>query len=312
MTRPNSTSSEAPSPAACHGVLVLDKPAGITSRAALDQAAAWFPPRSRIGHAGTLDPLASGVLVLLIGQATRLVEFVQDLPKTYSAVVRLGVQSDTDDTDGVCVPVAGARQPALEEIREALSAFMGQIEQIPPKYSAAHVQGRRAYKLARKQQDFELAPRLVEIRRLDIESYAYPDLRFEIDCGKGTYIRSIARDLGLKLGCGGVIAGLRRTRIGQFKVEDGVNLEADGTAVWKRLLPLPAAIVHVPTIELDGLELKRLQQGQVMALANCAVRPVLSGPTWAVLDRTGNLAVIAKFDAEQNLLMPWKVFLREG
>src|SRR4051794_8368887 len=121
-----------PEPTACHGLLVIDKPSGITSRAALDQAAAWFPAGTRIGHAGTLDPLASGVLVLCIGKATRLVEFIQDLRKTYWARVRLGVRSDTDDADGVCVRVADPPVPHLLEIRQALVGFLGETQQVPP------------------------------------------------------------------------------------------------------------------------------------------------------------------------------------
>jgi tRNA pseudouridine55 synthase len=308
MTSEISAPSEALAAAPRHGVLVLDKLSGITSRAALDQAAAWFPPRTRLGHAGTLDPLASGVLVLLLGQATRLVEFVQELPKTYAAWVRLGVQSDTDDADGACEPFSVARRPTIEDVRQALVSFTGRIEQVPPRYSAAHVDGRRAYKLARKQKDFELAPRAVEIKRLAIESYDYPDLKLDVECSKGTYIRSLARDLGLRLGCGGLIAGLRRTRTGSFRVEESVSLEGSAESAWQHVLPLESAIAHLPAIRVEGILLWRLQQGQVMSLAEIPAPPSSPGPTWAVFDPAGKLALVAKHDELEQRLIPWKVF----
>ncbi len=202
-------SSAQPDTENLHGLLVLDKPSGITSRGALDRAAGWFPRGTRLGHAGTLDPLASGVLVLCLGRATRLVEFVQDLPKTYKARIRLGAHSDTDDATGACVPVPDVCPPALGEIQQAIGGFVGPISQVPPRYSAAHVQGRRAYKLARKEREFKLTPRTITIERIAIDAYHFPHLDLTIDCGKGTYIRSLARDLGESLGCGGLIAALR-------------------------------------------------------------------------------------------------------
>src|SRR5437660_498272 len=155
----------------CDGFLVLDKPAGITSRAALDRAARWFPRRTRIGHTGTLDPLATGVLVLCLGTATRLAEYVQRMTKVYRTRLHLGARSDTDDADGTVTPVEGARFPTAEEIAEAVRTFVGAIEQTPPAYSAVKVTGQRAYDLARRGADVELSAKTVQVYRIDVLGY---------------------------------------------------------------------------------------------------------------------------------------------
>src|ERR1043166_4448316 len=179
-----------------HGLLVVDKPGGITSRDAVDRAQRWFPKGTRIGHTGTLDPLATGVLVLCIGSATRLTEYVQRMAKTYRAGIVLGARSDTDDADGAITPVSDIRTPAAGEVQAALAAFVGNIAQVPPAFSAAKLGGRRAYDLARRGQDVSLAPRTVTIHGIDLLSYGFPQLEIEVRCGKGTYVRSLARDLG--------------------------------------------------------------------------------------------------------------------
>src|SRR4051794_35563280 len=179
-----------------HGLLVLDKPVGITSRDAVDRALGWFPPKTRVGHTGTLDPLASGVLVLCVGRATRLTEYVQAMGKTYVADVMLGGRSATDDAEGPITLVAVHRIPDRAAVEEALSHFVGRIEQVPPAYSAAKVGGRRAYDLARRGADVALAPRTVRVDAIDVRAFDYPRLTLEVRCGKGTYVRSLARDLG--------------------------------------------------------------------------------------------------------------------
>ncbi len=300
-------SASLPESAPCHGLLVIDKPPGITSRAALDRAAAWFPPDTRVGHAGTLDPLASGVLVLCLGKATRLVEFVQDLPKTYRARLLLGARSDTDDAAGVCVPVPDARVPDLSEISKALHGFEGKIQQVPPRYSAARHQGKRAYKLARKQHEFELAPRFVTVQQIAIETYAYPHLDLVIDCGKGTYIRSLARDLGECLGCGGLIAALRRTRIGTFDEATALKLDAKASSARERLLPLSAAVAHLPRLELPEPLVSRLCQGQRLAQTDIPNFQPESVSDLAVFDFAGELAVIVQFEPELERISPVKV-----
>jgi tRNA pseudouridine55 synthase len=284
-----------------HGLLVLDKPGGMTSREALDRALSWFPRGTRAGHTGTLDPLATGVLVLCLGSATRLAEYVQDMGKTYRAGVRLGARSDTDDADGKTEPVAGTVAPDRAALETALREFVGQIEQVPPAYSAAKVSGRRAYDLARRGREVDLAARRVRVEGIDVLAYDYPRLEIEVRCGKGTYIRSLARDLGERLGCGGYIESLRRTRVGPFRVEEAVTLDA-GDAVT-RVLALSAALAELPRVTLDDATAVRLRMGQ-----GVPVNEALDVGSVVVFDARGGLVAVARFDPTHRLLRPEKVF----
>ena len=186
------------------GILNVNKPSGPTSRDVVNRVARILR-RVKVGHAGTLDPLASGVLIVCIGSATRLIEFVQRMPKTYRTVIRLGARSDTLDADGRVTEVEQPRIPDEGEVRRAVACQVGEISQVPPDYSALKVQGRRAHDLARSGQAVDLAPRTVRIDRIELVAYSWPRLELEIDCGGGTYIRSIARDVGEALGCGGLV-----------------------------------------------------------------------------------------------------------
>src|SRR5262249_45363855 len=157
---------------------------------------------TRLGHTGTLDPLATGVLVLCVGSATRLADYVQRMSKTYRSLFRLGARSDTDDADGAVTPVAGAAAPEPAALEACLRQFVGTIEQVPPAYSAAKVTGQRAYDLARRGREVSLQARAVQVHGIEVLRYDYPELEVEVRCGKGTYIRALARDLGARLGCG--------------------------------------------------------------------------------------------------------------
>jgi tRNA pseudouridine55 synthase len=285
-----------------HGLLVLDKPAGLTSRDAVDRAAKWFPRKTKIGHAGTLDPLATGVLVLAVGQATRLIEYVQAMTKVYRTRIRLGATSDTDDADGTVTPSAAAVPVDEAVVRTALNAFLGDISQTPPAYSAARVEGRRAYDLARRGADVTLAPRTVRIDRIDIREYCWPDLELDIHCGKGTYIRSIARDLGQGLGVGGHVTVLRRLRIGPFAVEDAVSLDADAETAHRKLLPTSAAVGHLPAVRVTADEAARLRNGQTIAADG-------DGEV-AVLDEAGELVAVGTVNGGR--LKPEKVIASAG
>jgi len=196
------------------GLLVLDKPAGLTSRAAVDRSLRWFPRRTRIGHTGTLDPLATGVLPIALGEATKTVAYAVDGAKHYRFTVGWGIETDTDDADGTVTPVPGVTAPEAARVTACLTEFIGEIAQVPPAFSAAKVTGRRAYDLARRGQEVMLRPRPVVIHQIDVLRYEYPHLELEVHCGKGTYIRSLARDLGDRLGCGALVETLRRTRVG--------------------------------------------------------------------------------------------------
>jgi tRNA pseudouridine55 synthase len=284
------------------GILVIDKPPGITSREALDRAARWFPRTTRAGHAGTLDPLATGVLVLCLGGATRLVEYVQQMGKTYRSTFRLGAASDSDDADGAVIAAPGARDPGLPAVTEALADFVGRIDQVPPAYSAARVGGRRSYDLARRGQEVELRPRAVEVYGIDVLGYAYPELEVEVRCGKGTYIRSLARDLGRRLGCGAYVQALRRTRVGPFRAEDAVKLEAGREEAERKLLPMALALAELPRVVLPNGEAERLRRGQAVALP-----PGQNGREGEVGVYTEGGAVVAVALAGAGRLRPAKV-----
>jgi tRNA pseudouridine55 synthase len=248
-----------------NGLLVIDKPGGMTSRDAVNRAQMWFPKKTKLGHTGTLDPLATGVLVLCVGAATRLAEYVQAMGKTYRTRIFLGQRSDTDDADGAVTPVDGAVPVAEEAIRAALPKFIGPISQTPPAYSALKVAGQRAHELARGGEDVKLAARPVNVYRIDLLGYSWPHLDLEIDCGKGTYIRSIARDLGEMLGVGGLVQTLRRTRVGPFTAEQGIGLDVSAEVVRSRLRPMAEAVTELPRVELTEEESRRFRHGQVIA-----------------------------------------------
>jgi tRNA pseudouridine55 synthase len=291
------------------GLLLLDKPGGITSRAALDRALRWFPRGTRMGHTGTLDPLATGLLVLCLGRATRLAEYVQRMAKTYRAGLQLGARSDTDDADGLVTPVTGASAPDAAAVAACLAGFVGTIDQVPPAFSAAKVTGQRAYDLARAGQEVALQARPVTIHSIVILSYAYPYLELEVRCGKGTYIRSLARDLGERLGCGALVVSLRRTRVGPFAVEDAVSLETNPETACSRLLPAEAALAELPQLHLSMRLVTRLCQGQTIHLgARDLVPSNLGNDAEVVLhDHSGRAVAIAVYDARRKLLRPEKV-----
>jgi tRNA pseudouridine55 synthase len=207
-----------------NGVLNLDKPAGISSAAAVGRVKRLLPRGTKIGHAGTLDPFATGVLLLLIGKGTKLCEKLMDQPKQYETTVMLGATTATDDCDSPAIVTAGASEVSLEAIKDLLPRFVGEILQRPPNFSAMKIGGRRAYDLARQGKVVQLSERKVRVDSLDLLEYMWPSLRLRIDCGRGTYIRSLARDIGAELGVGGYLTQLRRTRVGDFYVGDSVAL----------------------------------------------------------------------------------------
>lgn len=254
------------------GLLVIDKPQGITSRDAVDRAGHWFPRRTKLGHTGTLDPLATGVLVLCVGSATRLAEYVQRMNKTYESTFHLGATSDSDDADGVITPRDGATDPGVEAVGVALQRLVGPLMQVPPAFSAAHVGGQRAYYLARRGEEVRLEPRPVTVYGITITRYAYPELDVRVECGKGTYIRSLARDLGEILAIGSYVQTLRRTRVGPFTADMAVPLDRrqptkgiDEGESAVRLMPTGLALAELPRVEVSMANVTRLRQGQAVA-----------------------------------------------
>lgn len=213
------------------GVLVIDKPLGLSSmqvcaivRGKLKAGGA--PKRVKVGHGGTLDPLASGVLVVLVGKATKRCDQVMLGVKQYETTIDLARLSDTDDLEGEVQDVRVEREPTIDEVREACAKWTGDVMQTPPAYSAIKVGGQRAYAMARRGEAVELAARPIRIDEIEVVSYAWPTLVIRVTCGKGTYIRSLGRDIGSEMGVGGVLTALRRTRVGWFSIEDSVTLEA--------------------------------------------------------------------------------------
>jgi len=254
---------------AVDGVLLLDKPKGLTSNAAL-QTARRLLNAAKAGHTGTLDPMATGLLPLTFGEATKFSQMLLDEDKTYLATVVLGVETDTGDADGKVVrthPVDVSEARLLQ----ALAGFRGEIRQIPPMYSALKRDGKPLYEYARAGVELEREARVVHIHRLELKSFSAAEFTIEVDCSKGTYIRSLAMDIGVVLGCGAHLSALRRSRIGAFSVEDAVTLHCleQGDAPEMRDLHLQAAdklVQHFPAMFLTAEQAAAVLQGRPLAL----------------------------------------------
>jgi tRNA pseudouridine55 synthase len=297
-----------------HGLLVLDKPAGMTSREAVDHAQRWFPKGTRIGHTGTLDPLATGVLVLTVGVATRLSEYVQRMEKTYRTTIRLGATSDSDDAEGTIRHTDVAAPPDRARVDGVIKEFVGEIDQVPPAFSAVSVTGQRAYRLARRGKEVNLPARRVRIHAIAVAAYEYPRLDLEVRCGKGTYIRSLARDIGQRLGCGGYVEALRRTRVGSFEADDALLLDADADTARAKLRPLAEAVAELRKLTLDVLAIQRLRHGGSLLFGDpqLSTHSLTTDTELAVFDSEGRFALLAFADGQRRALRPSKVLPVEG
>lgn len=256
-----------------HGFLNIDKPAGMTSHDVVARVRR-LARQKRVGHAGTLDPAATGVLVLALGNATRLIEYVQDATsKRYLATVQLGAATTTDDAEGEVV--ARAPVPALDgqAIEALLERFRGEILQVPPMYAALHHQGRRLHELARAGIVVDREARPVSIQRLSLLDHTPDTLTLDVLCGKGTYIRSLARDIGAALGCGAHLAALRRTAVGQFGIASAAqlaDLEAHPDALTQALRPPEDAVSDWPAATVEGEAARRVRNGMPIELVGIA------------------------------------------
>jgi tRNA pseudouridine55 synthase len=295
-----------------NGWLVLDKPVGMTSTHAVSVAKRVFQAK-RAGHAGTLDPLASGLLPIALGEATKTVPFVMDGRKIYRFTVRWGEERDTDDAEGR-VAETSAERPTPDAIRTLLPRFTGLIEQVPPRFSAVKIDGERAYDLARDGEVVELAPRTIEIHSLELVET--PDADHTVlaaECGKGTYVRALARDLGRLLGCFGHVAALRRTAVGPFTEDIAVSLEAlqrsgqsEGEAPAPPpppLLPVEAGLAALPALRVSSADAGRLARGQAVLLRGRDA-PVMEG--WVSVSAQGSLIALAEI--EKGELHPRRIF----
>lgn len=282
---------ERPGPA---GFLVVDKPAGVTSHDMVDAARKWLGTR-RVGHLGTLDPAATGVLPLAVRDATKLVPFFEGSAKSYAGLIRLGIESDTLDAEGQVTRRHEGALPDEAAVREALAGFRGEIEQIPPMYSAVKQGGVPLHKLAREGIEVERKPKQVRIDRLELLKYAAPDLEVEVDCSAGTYVRALAADLGAKLGCGALLASLRRSRSGPFTEDQAVSQatlsrEAEEGTVAERLIA-PVNALGYPVVRLSADEAERLRQGGEIPAPDSAITP---GTRLAALEPGGDLLAIVE------------------
>jgi tRNA pseudouridine55 synthase len=220
----------------------------------------------KVGHAGTLDPLATGVLVLCLGKATRLIEYVQQQSKRYVGEFHLGLTSDTEDMEGEVSTCAEHVVPELAEMQAVLPRFVGRIAQRPPAYSALKVKGQRAYQLARQGKTVELAPRHITIHRLKLVAYSYPKFVLDVECGSGTYMRSLGRDIARALNCSAVMSSLRRIAVGGFTVEDAVSYDAlEADHIPARLLPPVRAVEHLARVTLSVADTTQIAHGRNLA-----------------------------------------------
>ena len=299
-----------------HGWVVLDKPIGMTSTHAVAVVKRLFSAK-RAGHAGTLDPLATGCLPIALGEATKTVPFIMDSRKRYRFTVRWGEERDTDDAEGRVVETSAAR-PQLDAVAALCPQFTGTIEQVPPRYSAIKIEGERAYDLARDGQEVVLQSRMIDIGALNLVETPDPDHSvLETECGKGTYVRALARDMGRVLGCFGHVSALRRTSVGPFGEVAMIPLErlaalCDRAAAGEgnladALLPVETALDDIPALAISRADAARLQRGQTVLLRGRDA-PLLRGTVYVTV--SGDLVALAEVDRGE--IVPKRVFNLAG
>jgi tRNA pseudouridine55 synthase len=277
----------------CAGILVIDKSPGMTSFAVVARARQALGER-RIGHAGTLDPAAAGVLPLLVGEATKLMPYLVDQDKEYRATIRLGVTTDTHDLEGRVVSTAPVPALSAEDVDRACRRFVGRIRQTPPMYSAVHHEGRRLYELAREGVEVAREAREVVVHAMEVLALDGDRVTVRVVCGKGTYVRALAADLGAHLGCGGAVERLERLRVGPFTREEALSsddlLRGDRAALRARLLPVDAPLAGWPSVALGDRDADAFVHGQPVPLPG----GVGMGPLVSVRDRDGRFLCVGR------------------
>jgi tRNA pseudouridine55 synthase len=291
------------------GILVVNKPLGWTSHDVVAHVRR-LAREKRVGHAGTLDPMATGVLLVCLGRATRVTEYLMASDKTYRATVRLGVETDTHDADG---QVLATRPVDADEsdVRRVLARFVGEIDQVPPMYSALKREGKPLYKLARKGLAVERAPRGVVIHEITLRAWQPPDLAIDVRCSPGTYVRSLAHDVGAALGCGAHLSQLTRLASGSFTLDDAVTLQdlAGLESLSSLLRPLDAALQGLPPVTLDTDQAQCILTGRAIALG--APERLADPPLRRAYDAAGALLAIIVYDPHMQLWRPHKVLAGE-
>jgi tRNA pseudouridine55 synthase len=297
-----------------HGWLILDKPTGMTSTQALSRVKRAFGAK-KAGHAGTLDPLATGCLPIAFGEATKTVPFAMDGRKIYRFTVAWGVETDTDDSEGKQTETS-AKRPSRDDIQALLPTFTGAIQQTPPQFSAIKVDGERAYDLAREGETVDLAAREIQVHRLELLDNTEDNAVFETETGKGAYVRALARDMGRALGCFGHVSALRRVQVGPFEEGDLISLDeierlrlsppGEGNLA-DHLLPVETALDDIPALAVSGADAARLRRGQAVLLRGRDA-PLLSGTCYV----TEQGALVALAEAEGGEIHPKRVFHLPG
>lgn len=301
------------------GILNVDKERGLTSFQVVAMVRRGSGQR-RAGHAGTLDPAATGVLLVCLGQAVRVSEYLMAMPKVYRARIILGVATDTYDAEGATTMQAPSVDLSRGMVEEALARFVGEISQAPPPFSAVKIRGEPAYRLARSGRDVRPAPRTVRIHRIEVQAFEPPSVEIEVECSRGTYIRSLAHDLGQMLGCGAHLGALTRTRVGPFRIEDALSCSqlrgalADGT--WRQhLSPLDRALAGLPAVTLEMAEEQDVRHGLPVRIDRARLRLAPPGEApeeCRAYAEDGGLVAILAWDPAAGLWRPRKVFAREA
>lgn len=269
----------------------------------------------KVGHAGTLDPAATGVLLVCLGQATRVSEYLMELPKTYQAQIVLGIATDTYDADGRPLSTGDFTGITEDRLSAALLRFVGDIQQVPPSFSAVKVGGQPAHRLARKGQQPTLKARSRRIDSIDLLSFAPPVVEIEVHCGKGTYIRSLAHDLGRHLGCGAHLGSLTRTQVGPFSLDIAITLselqQALGNGTWKaHLLPIDSGLANIPSLTLKDDDARSIRHGRPLLADGypALLTDPAIGPRYRAYGEDGSFLAILAQDSESHLWRPEKVF----
>ena len=284
------------------GILNLNKPSGMSSRDAVNAVVRCTGRKIKVGHAGTLDPIADGVLVVLVGKATRLADFVHMYPKSYKGSFKIGFQSNTDDSEGEVIQVPDAPVVTRDELETACTQFTGEIQQVPPEFSAVKINGKRAYKLARRGEAVDIPPRQVTVHSLSVSSFNSPEFELEMSCGTGTYVRSLGRDLARSVGSQAVMTSLTRTCIGPFSLSESISVDQLQTLdrdSLQQLLHSPfMAIAESPVISLDDNLVSMIRNGRFIEDPTASTHPWLG-----CCDEDGNPVAILK-RAEDGQLRP--------
>ncbi|MGB7063224.1 MAG: tRNA pseudouridine(55) synthase TruB [Candidatus Zixiibacteriota bacterium] len=282
------------------GVLVVDKPTGVTSHDVV-QELRWILGTKRVGHTGTLDPAASGVLLACVGKGTKVAQFLTGYDKEYRAVIRLGATTDTYDGEGEIKETKEECQVSPERIIDALDSFRGEIWQLPPLHSAIKYKGKRLYQYAREKKEIERTKRKVEIKEISIMDVNMPYVELKVSCSKGTYLRSLAHDVGQKLGCGAYLFSLRRTKVGSYGLQDALSPERISEVkkegkINEALISIEEALAHLPSVAVQEDSVARVQHG--IPLVSSSVSKVEGsfepGQTVSITDEQGRIIAMSK------------------